>query len=493
MKQKRSAEYRKIAMTAFLVVAASLLFYFMLFRASTIGAGLKKIISVMNPVFYGFIIAYVLDPVMSLIESGVYRLLNHFHLHPGEQVKKTIRLITALMAVVIAILVIYALIAMITPQLIKSIRNIIRNIPVYQTNINNFIDRFSTGSSADEKTTAVINNLMGRLQKWVNSDVMPQMDNIATLLTDRVFNFITFLKNIFLGVIVSVYVLASKEVLTARFRRLVYAIFPIPTGNRILHNLRFMDDKFGGFIIGKVIDSVIIGILCYVITSLLKFPYTMLIAVFVGITNIVPFFGPFIGAIPSTVLIFVVNPIQALYFILFILILQQFDGNILGPKILGNSVGVSSFMVVVAILVGSGFFGVGGMVIGVPVCAVLTALVQTYVLRRMHKKGLPGDLESYHYLDHIDPESSAIIDEDPDRQNKSLYNAIKYRNPVVRSFDEPLKEHSWDRTMEDVYEEDALISGIRKDKNGGKPKEEVPADEVRADTKAPDKDDSLRS
>ncbi len=116
MKQKRSAEYRKIAMTAFLVVAASLLFYFMLFRASTIGAGLKKIISVMNPVFYGFIIAYVLDPVMSLIESGVYRLLNHFHLHPGEQVKKTIRLITALMAVVIAILVIYALIAMITPS-----------------------------------------------------------------------------------------------------------------------------------------------------------------------------------------------------------------------------------------------------------------------------------------------------------------------------------------------------------------------------------------
>ena len=256
-----------------------------------------------------------------------------------------------------------------------------------------------------------------------------------------------------------VYILCAKEAHAARFKRLIYSVFSIQTGNRILFSFRFIDEKFGGFIIGKFIDSLIIGLITYVACSLMNMPYTLLISVVIGVTNVIPFFGPFLGAIPSVFLIFVTSPIKSLIFIIFILVLQQIDGNLLGPRILGDSVGVSSYLVILAILIGGGFFGVTGMIIGVPCAAVIVAVMQSRILRRMKEKGLPGDLESYHYLKEINPNTSEIITADFSDEEKGIYDRIRKRDDIVTSYDEPLRENTWDITMEQIEEEDALING----------------------------------
>lgn len=174
----------------------------------------------------------------------------------------------------------------------------------------------------------------------------------------------------------------------------------------VLHLTTKSNEIFGGFIIGKLIDSAIIGVLCFVGLSLLKMPYVMLVSVIVGVTNVIPFFGPYIGAVPSTILIMLANPLQGVYFIIFILLLQQFDGNILGPKILGNSTGLSAFWVIVAILLGGGLFGFVGMVMGVPTFAVLYYIVQMLVNNHLERKQLPTGSEYYDTMSYVDDEGT---------------------------------------------------------------------------------------
>ncbi len=463
MKWKPDNHYRGIAVTAFLVVAASMLFYFLLFRTSTLGKGLAMVIEVMNPIIYGYIIAYILNTMLDLIEKGVYKALYRLKCNPGRKVKKTIRMICAFLSLAISIVVVYGIVSSVVPELIRSIRSIILNFQTYVDNVNSFIAETFHNPELDETSGALIDKISESVQNFFSSEMTPRLDALANNVTSGVMNFVTFMKNIFLGVIISMYILIAKEGLLARFRRFIYSVFSIEQGNRILHNLRFADEKFGGFLIGKIIDSVIIGLICYLACLILKMPYTILVSVVIGITNVIPFFGPFIGAIPSALLIFVVDPLKALIFIIFILCLQQFDGNILGPKILGNSVGVSSYMVVLAILIGGGFFGVTGMIIGVPTAAVLIAVIQSGILRRMKAKGLPGDLESYHYVKQINPLTNRIEPFAGPLPNGSLYERIHYRGADVSSFDEPLEGRPWDRTMEQIEEEDYEISGRRPD------------------------------
>ena len=202
---------------------------------------------------------------------------------------------------------------------------------------------------------------------------------------------VSFLKDLLVGVIVSIYLLATKERFGAHSRALLYSVVSEPRYQATLHAVKKMDTIFSGFVRGKLLDSLIIGILCFIVCSILKMPYAPLVSVIVGVTNIIPFFGPFLGAIPSAFLILLVSPLKCLYFIIFILVLQQFDGNILGPKILGNSTNLSSFWVIVAILVGGGFFGVAGMFLGVPLFACVYACVKFWSEKRLHQKGVSYD------------------------------------------------------------------------------------------------------
>ena len=203
------------------------------------------------------------------------------------------------------------------------------------------------------------------------------------------------MKNFLIGIIVAVYVLNCKTTFASQAKKIIYSIFNKKLGSAIIHEIRFVHQGFGGFIIGKLIDSLIIGILCYICLTLMKMPYTMLISVIIGITNIIPFFGPFIGAVPSFILLLLVSPMQSLYFIIFIFVLQQFDGNILGPKILGDSTGLSSFWVLFSILFFGGLMGFFGMIIGVPFFAVAYHLISQAVNKALQKKELSTNTDDY--------------------------------------------------------------------------------------------------
>ena len=233
----------------------------------------------------------------------------------------------------------------------------------------------------------------------------PNLDKILGILGNLslgVISLLVWLKNLLIGVIVMIYLLNIKDQFVALAKKITYGLFSVEWANRIVREARFIHKVFGGFIIGKIVDSLIIGIMCFVCLSFMKMPYTLLVSVIVGVTNVIPFFGPFIGAIPSAFLILLVSPIQCLYFLIFILLLQQFDGNILGPKILGDSTGVSSFWVLFSILLFGGLFGFVGMIIGVPTFAVIYRLTGDFINSKLKKRKLSVRTEDYQELDYVE-------------------------------------------------------------------------------------------
>ena len=220
---------------------------------------------------------------------------------------------------------------------------------------------------------------------------------------------VRMLLNILIGVIVSIYVLKDKEKLAAQSKRLLYSFCSVKKANSVIAVTRLTNDKFGNFITGKIFDSIIIGVLCFIILTIFRIPYTALVSVVVGVTNVIPFFGPFIGAIPSAFLILLAEPIKCLTFVIIIIALQQFDGNILGPKILGSSTGVSSFWVMFSILVGSGLFGFWGMLCGVPVFAVIYAIVSESCRCSLEERGLDYSTEEFKGIDHLSDKTEKPI------------------------------------------------------------------------------------
>ena len=227
------------------------------------------------------------------------------------------------------------------------------------------------------------------------TELLGGVTNIVSGVGMGVWKVLLFLKDFLIGLIVAVYLLAIRKRFARQGVLLVRSALKPKWADFVLEEIAFVDGMFGGFIDGKIVDSAIIGVLCYIGCVIFRFPNALLISVFVGITNVIPFFGPFIGAIPSIFLILIVDPLKALWFALFILGLQQLDGNVIGPKILGDSTGISSFWVIVAILVGGGFFGVLGMFLGVPVCAALQTLGKYLVDRRLSKRDMPLDAAAY--------------------------------------------------------------------------------------------------
>ena len=417
MKFNLDKKYFYWGATAFSVVVASVLFYYLIFHMPTIISGISNIFSILGPILYGAVIAYLLNPLVCWLERLVYKVCKRNNWNVSKRIRSTIRFAVVLLSLFLALLCIYGLLYMLIPEIFGSITNIIDNFPRYVDNVQQWLVKFF---QSDDEMNAITMETFNRyslmLENWLTNDFMPQLNGIIKNLSSGVFGFITFLKNFVIGAIISIYLLNSKETFIARGKRILYTFLSVPTANKIIHNLRFVDDKFGGFIIGKVIDSAIIGVLCYICTNMMSTPYSLLISVVVGITNVIPFFGPFFGAIPSALLIFVVSPIKCLYFIIFIIILQQIDGNIIGPKILSGSTGLSSFMVIVAILIGGGFFGVLGMFVGVPVCSVIVAICQAWMEDKMKQKNLPEDLEHYKDLESIDPEDMTVV---PLKERKS--------------------------------------------------------------------------
>jgi len=396
------------SMTMFFVVAACILFYFALLRLSEISKTVRMILAVLKPIIYGMVIAYLLNPLVRWVEQKMMHFLEKRF--PKFKKKEAFsRGCGIFLAIVLLLVVVVELLNMMIPQLYVSIRDMIFNVP---SQMNTFVKAFNKMHSSNTTVGMMLENVIEEattfVQTWMRTDLMDKVNEWMTQLTAGVVLMVKEILNLIIGIIVSIYILFSKEKFAKQSKKVIYAIFKPDDANLILHLAGKSNEIFGGFIIGKIIDSAIIGVLCFIGLSIMDMPYTLLVSVVVGVTNVIPFFGPYIGAIPSVILILLADPVKGLYFLIFILILQQFDGNILGPKILGNSTGLSSFWVVFSILIGGGLFGIPGMILGVPTFAVIYYIVNMLVNNRLKRKKLPTDTSEYDKYGYVDSDGNYI-------------------------------------------------------------------------------------
>lgn len=389
-------------MTYFLVILVCILFYFAMLRIEALSRLVTMVMDVLKPIIYGCIIAYLLNPIVKTVEKVLLPGLEN-KMNNKERARSLSRGAGIFIALVLMVVLIVALCNLMIPELYVSIRNLIITLP---GQLNQLVNRFSDVTLNDSAMTTLMKAAFkegtSTFQNWLRTDLMDMVNEVMSQLTFGVINLLSELLNALIGVIVSIYVLYGKEKFGCQAKKGIYALFSPEHANIVLHLATKTNEIFGGFIIGKMIDSAIIGVLCFVGLSVLNMPYTLLVSVIVGVTNVIPFFGPYIGAVPSAILIMLSDPIKGVYFILFVLVLQQFDGNILGPKILGNSTGLSAFWVIVAILLGGGLFGVLGMLMGVPAFAVLYYIVKLILDNRLEKKKLPADSDYYDTMSYVD-------------------------------------------------------------------------------------------
>lgn len=386
----QKTNYIRMGITAFLTAAGILLFYDTLFG----GKVLLALLTAMSPILFGAFVAYLLAPMVNAFESAL------FPRREGRSRKRStlavIRTVSILLCWVVIGCCFYVLASVLMPELYKSVLQLVSNADNYYRTINGWvIHLLETNPDVAKWVAQQMESFFRDIDKWLTGGVLPQLQQVMVTVSGGVLSLMGFAKNLLVGLIASVYLLATKERCAAYGRKLVHSLVAPRDVTLVLRGVRRADNIFSGFVRGKVLDSIIIGILCFVGCSILKFPYTPLVSVFVGVTNVIPFFGPFLGAIPSVFLILLVSPKQAVWFTIFVLFLQQLDGNVIGPKILGNTTGLSSLWVITAILVGGSFFGIAGMFFGVPVCACLLSLANFFVDVRLRKKGLPVTMEDY--------------------------------------------------------------------------------------------------
>lgn len=394
--------------TYFLVVAAGIAFYFALLRATNLSDVLWKMVDVLKPVLYGLIIAYLLNPIVEKADSLLIPVLEK-KMKDRRKAEKLSRGIGITVSVIFLFLLILALFNMLIPQLYISIRDLVFALPGQLNNLMSHLNRlYSHDSTTVDIIRAAVEEGTDMLQSWLRTDLLGRVNEIMYSLTEGVINVLSELFNMLVGVIVSVYILFSKEKFLRQAKKTVYALLAPRHANVILHLASKSNEIFGGFIIGKIIDSALVGVLCGIGLSILNIPYAMLVSVIVGVTNVIPFFGPYIGAIPSAILILLADPIKGIYFIIFILILQQVDGNFIEPKILGNTIGLSAFWVIFAIFLGGGMFGIPGMLIGVPLFAVVYYIIQMLINSRLEKKKLPSHSDYYDELSYVDDNGNYI-------------------------------------------------------------------------------------
>ena len=300
--------------------------------------------------------------------------------------------------------VIAALIYLIIPQLYSSIETIVVNSPTYIDNGTQWLTKlFEDYPEIEEYAVQTLGDVNEFLANWLKNTVLPGLGNLITNVGAGVYYVVMAIYNLVIGIIVSVYMLGSKETFKANAKRVMYTLFSVETVKKIFDGLDFTDKTFMGFINGKLVDSAIIGLICYIGCVLLRMPYALLISVIVGVTNVIPFFGPFIGAVPSALLVLLVDPFKCLIFVIFIIVLQQVDGNIIGPKVLGSSIGINGFWVMFSIILGAGLFGFWGMLLGVPVFVVIYTLINNLIDRKLKRSDLPYETEDYMDVDYIDP------------------------------------------------------------------------------------------
>ncbi len=408
-----------VAMTVLLVC---ILVFFLLFRFQGFSDFWEKVMAALAPILFGLAIAYILNPIESFWEKT---FLKWFRKIEKESTRNHLaRGLSIGITILLFVIAIVGLLLAVIPALIQSVATLANTMP---SQVEAFIDWLEKFELPDNQFMDTIENTLtsfsDNLNSWLKTNLLPQAQTYLASLTTGVLSIAKGIFNFIIGIIVAIYVLTIKDTLKGQSKKIIYAVFKPKQANIVLTTVRKSSDIFGGFISGKLVDSAIIGVICYFGCLILNIPQPLLIAVIIGVTNIIPVFGPFIGAVPALLLVVIQSPIHALYLLIFIVILQQVDGNIIGPKILGNSTGLSTFWVMFAILIGSGMFGFMGMLLGVPIFGVIYYIIKQLVAYGVRKRHLSDKTLDYINADYVDPTSLEIVPIDPLAKEKERLKA----------------------------------------------------------------------
>lgn len=386
MKINWNNKYATIAMYAFLVICGSILLYLGISNMSLINASINDFIKTLQPFIIGGTLGYLLNFILRFYED---KILSHdFFKKLNKSGKRGIGL---LLTYITASIITYLFIQFVLPQLVESIIGLANNIPEYLNNITKITNNIFDDLNLEPQYIDLITDKFGEVVTYT----ITIMSNLIPFIGEFVVGATSSILNIIIGIVVSIYILIDKEKFMALGKKIVYALCSEEKAKFILRLATQSNMTFSRFIGGKILDSFIIGVLTFFILTIFKMPYILLISVIVGVTNIIPFFGPFIGGIPAAIIILFVSPIQALWFVVIIIVIQQIDGNIIGPKILGDSIGISAFWILFSLLVAAKFMGFVGMVIGVPLFAIVYSIIKEVIEEKLRKKGLPIETEKY--------------------------------------------------------------------------------------------------
>ena len=395
-------------MAGFGAISLSVLFFFVLYRFQGLGDAVNKVVDILNPFIYGSIIAYLLRPICNWYDEQLTDIL-------PAKMRKAANTFAVILSMLTGFCIVYLLLIMILPELYTSIQNVWTMMP---ERVQAFLDWATVTFGENEQLLQMVESayesLYVTIDTWTKNTLMPYVTNIVSGVGQSVLKVLNFLLDFLIGIIVAVYLLLSRKKFAKQGVMLVRSTLPQHWADLALEEIAFVDKMFGGFIDGKIVDSGIIGLLCYFGCLIFKFPNPLLVSAIVGITNVIPFFGPFIGAVPATLLIMLVDPIKGLWFILFVFGLQQLDGNIIGPKILGDRTGLSSFWVLFGIILFGGLWGLVGMVVAVPLVAVLYDLIKRFVFRGLRKNDCMEVWDEYSHVYGSEPPKHQIVPEEPE-------------------------------------------------------------------------------
>ena len=407
--EDKNSIYFKWGLTAVSVIIIALVISLIFNRLGYIAMAVRTVISTVSSVLYGVVMAFLMAPVYDKITAWVSEILSS--LFPKwKKSGKYAKMIATLACLVILILVVFTLIMMIIPELVTSITNVISYAPSGMENLENWLkDILNKNPDLERLIIGNYLDISERLSDFATTNVLPNVNTYVKNLSSGVLNALGVIVNIIIGMMVMMYLLNMKTTLVSQAKKIVYAVAGVRVGNEIVTEARYIKNMFEKFIVGKIIDSIIIGLINYIFMAVIHMPYALLISVVVGVTNVIPFFGPFIGAVPSIVLLLLISPIMALQFAIWILVLQQVDGNIIGPKILGQTTGLPSFWVLFSILLFGGLFGIVGMIIAVPTWAIIYRTIGRLAEYFLRKKGLEPDSKNYMDLDYIDEDTRKYV------------------------------------------------------------------------------------
>ena len=432
MNNKRSwKDFIPQGIIAFLVIVAAMIVFFAIYRVDSIGGFIKALLSAGAPIIFGIIIAYLLNPIVGSLEKTFIKKMDDPF---SDKSRGRARGLAIATAVTITIAVILLLLYLVLPTLIETISRLVKELPENMKNITNWLDeRASSSDSAIANISGFLKGLVENVDNWLKTEVLENAQGLRDAVTSSVMSVLSTLFNVFVGFIVACYLLGGKERYVGMVKKLCYSLFSKKRANNLMKLMKKSNGVFGGYISGKLVDSLLLGLLCFIFMFIVRLDYAALISVIVGLCNLIPFFGQWISMLIGGALLFLESPAQGIIFVVFIVVLQQVDGNIIQPKIVGNSTGLSPFWVMFAIFVGGGLFGIPGLFLGVPVFAVIYSMVKNVTEMRLARKGYPVESETYYELDEINVET-----------NEPIY----YNEPEKKGIIKKVKESVSDRIQE---------------------------------------------